>query len=390
MADALAELTHSRLDRTIDLLARLVAEPSVEGSKTIGRCLHIVGEEVGPLARSVEWPTFDGLGTLVARFGNGPPDRRLLFSGHVDVVPVESGWETPAFELTQIGDRLVGRGACDMKGGIAAFVGALQVLDQVRLLDECSLELVLTGDEEVGSRRGTIALLEKGLLSGRAAVCGEPTGLDVFLGNRGLVWLEIVVRGRGGHAGLSHLLANPVPVAAALISQLHELPLPALDERFDPPRPSLSVTRIDAGAVLRAINVIPEMVVLGVDRRLLPGEEPDQAIAAIHAVIEEVVRPSFRAEVTVLRTWPPYVIREDEPVARAALEAVKASGRRGKFGTDLAANDSSWLAAAGIPTVLLGPGLAEEAHTTGEGIPAADLATAVEAYARLALALTRG
>jgi acetylornithine deacetylase/succinyl-diaminopimelate desuccinylase-like protein len=390
MGDALAEVASARLERTIDLLAQLVAEPSVEGSTAIDRCLDLAAEQVEPLAFSLERPSFDGVGSLVARFGEGPPERRLLLSGHVDVVPAESGWETPPFELVHSGGRLVGRGACDMKGGVAAFVGALQALSELDLLAGCSLELALTGDEEVGSKRGTIALLEHGLLSGRVAVCAEPTALDVFLGNRGLVWLEITIRGHGGHAGLSHLLDNPVPVAAALVTHLHEQPLPAFDERFEPPRPSLTVTRVAAGATLGAVNVISDAVVLGVDRRLLPGEEPEQAIAAVRAAVDDLVRPPFRSEVSVRRVWPPYVIGEEEPVVIAACDAVRAAGRPGRLGTDAAANDSSWLAAAGIPTVLLGPGRPEEAHTTGEWVAAGELAAAVEIYGRLALALSCG
>jgi acetylornithine deacetylase/succinyl-diaminopimelate desuccinylase-like protein len=370
-----------RAEETLDLLARLVAEPSVAGSPAVERCLDLLTAELEPLAASVERPCFDGLSALVARFGTGAP--ALTLSGHVDVVPADEAWRP--WQLRREGDRLVGRGACDMKAGVAAYIGALRVLGDLGA--DCRLELALTGDEEVGSRRGTIALLDAGLLTGPAAVCAEPTGLDVFVGNRGLVWAEVEIRGRGGHAGFAHALANPLLVAAELARALHALELTALDERFEPPRPSLTVTRLagDGGA----LNLVPDAVTLALDRRLLPGENPDEALAAIERVVAATVRAPFAAELRVLRRWPPYVIAQDEPVAVAAAAAARASGRPGRFGTDLAANDSSWLAGAGIPTVLLGPGEPEQAHTTRESIPAADLAPAVEIYARLALALGR-
>jgi acetylornithine deacetylase/succinyl-diaminopimelate desuccinylase-like protein len=245
----------------------------------------------------------------------------------------------------------------------------------------------LTGDEEVGSLRGTIPLLERGLITGRWAICGEPTALDVYLGNRGLVWLEIAVRGRGGHAGLSHALANPVPVAARLVTALHELTFSTVDERFDPSVPSLNVTRLDAGAAMNAVNVIPDTVTLGIDRRLLPGEDPDDAIAAIKAVVDDVVTAPYTAEVVPLRRWPPYAIAAGELIAVAAREAVRRVGRPGRFGMDSAANDSSWLDRAGIPTVLLGPGAPEAAHTTGESVAVEEIRDAVEIYARTAVAL---
>jgi acetylornithine deacetylase/succinyl-diaminopimelate desuccinylase-like protein len=376
-----------RLEYTLDLLGRLIAERSVQGSPAIARCLDIVVEEVASLAMSIQRPTHDGLESLIARFGSATAQDRLILSGHVDVVPVDAGWDSPPFTVTQRDGQLRGRGACDMKGGVAAFVGALRTLADLDLLGRCSIELVLTGDEEVGSRRGMIPLLERGLVSGRWAICGEPTGLDVFLGNRGLVWLEISIAGLGGHAGLSHALANPVPVAARVISALHQFPLTAIDERFDPPRPSLNVTRVDAGAALHAVNVIPDIAVIGVDRRLLPGEDADEAVAAIRTVLDELVVAPFHAGVTLLRTWPPYAICDDEPVALAARDAVRQSGRPGRFGMDAAANDASWLDRAGIPTVLLGPGAPEAAHTTNESVPIADVRDAVEIYARMALAL---
>ena len=79
-----------------------------------------------------------------------------------------------------------------------------------------------------------------------------------------------------------------MPVAARVISALHQLPLTAVDERFDPPRPSLNVTRVDAGAALHAVNIIPEVAVIGVDRRLLPGEDPDQAVANVQATLQQL------------------------------------------------------------------------------------------------------
>ena len=95
------------------------------------------------------------------------------------------------------------------------------------------------------------------------------------------------------------------------------------------------------------------------------------------------MRPPFAAETSVARRWPPYAIGADRPVARAAAAAVRASGREPAFGMDSAANDSSWLDAAGIDTVLLGPGDPPRAHATDERVDPAEVVAAVEIYARL-------
>lgn len=364
------------------LLAELVLEATVEGSPAIERCLDLIADRLGPLAREVQRPLNDGLSSLVMSFGSGPAERGIAFSGHIDVVPAEGAWSVSPFALTERDGCLYGRGTCDMKGGVAGFVAGLFALGDAELLDECSLQLVLTGDEEVGSRRGLIPVLDAGLVTARRAVCGEPTGLDVFLGNRGLIWATLTVDGRGGHAGQLIHLDDPVPPALALIEALRALPLEAVDPRFDPAHPSLAITRIDAGAALGALNVVPDSVTVGIDRRLLPGEDIDAAVEAL-AAAAAVIGPPFRCSLNVQRRWPPYAIAADEDIAIRAREAVVYVGRPGNFGMDAAANDSSWLDQHGVRTVLVGPGAPSQAHLSDEHVSVDQLRDAVRVYARI-------
>jgi acetylornithine deacetylase/succinyl-diaminopimelate desuccinylase-like protein len=380
-ADPIRERAAAHEVAVLDLLARLVAEDSVEGSPAIAACLDIVADRLDGVAATVDRLDLDGVPALVVRAGDGDPAGRLTFSGHVDVVPAAGGWGSPPFRLTARDGRLYGRGTCDMKAGVAAAVEAVRVVAELGLLSGASVELALTGDEEVGSERGTRALLAAGRISGRAAVCCEPTGLGVFLGNRGLVWMDVAVTGRGGHAGMAHALANPIDAAAALIGALGAIPLTARDDRFEPPVPTLTVTRVRADGGGR--NVVPDRVEVGLDRRLLPDEDPETAIAAIERAVGTAVRPPFAAQTSVARRWPPYAIDPGRPVALAAAAAVRAAGREPAFGMDSAANDSSWLDAAGIDTVLLGPGDPPQAHATDEHVDAAEVVAAVEIYARL-------
>ncbi len=268
-----------------------------------------------------------------------------------------------------------------MKAGVAATIAAVLVVADLGLLPDVAIEVALTGDEEVGSERGTRALLADGWITGRAAVCCEPTGLDVFLGNRGLVWMDIVVTGRGGHAGMAHALANPIDAAAALIDALNAIPMTARDGRFEPAAPTLTLTRVQADGGGR--NVVPDRVELGIDRRLLPGEDPGAAIEEIERAVHATVQAPCAAETRVARRWPPYAIDAERPIAQAAAAAVRASGREPAFAMDSAANDSSWLDAAGIDTVLLGPGEPTQAHATDEHVDPAQVAAAVDVYARL-------
>ncbi len=380
-AAAIQERAAAHAAEVLDLLGRLVAEESVEGSPGIAACLDVIADRLGGVAANIERLDFGGVPALVARIGAGESSRRLTFSGHVDVVPASGAWRSPPFRLTARDGRLHGRGTCDMKAGVAATVEAVRVVAELGLLGDVAVELALTGDEEVGSERGTRALLAGGWITGRSAICCEPTGLDVFLGNRGLVWADVVLTGRGGHAGMAHALANPIDTAAALIDALNAIPLAARDDRFDPPAPTLMLTRVEADGGGR--NVVPDRVELGLDRRLLPGEDPDAVVAEIERVVAATVRPPFAAEIAVARRWPPYAIDSGRPVAQAAAAALRASGREPAFGMDSAANDSSWLDAAGIDTVLLGPGEPTQAHATDEGLDPAEVTAAVAVYSRL-------
>jgi acetylornithine deacetylase/succinyl-diaminopimelate desuccinylase-like protein len=373
------------LEPTIGLLGRLVAEESVEGSAAIARCLELIDEAVQPLGGRLRRLEYDGLPSLVADWGDADDGRRLILAGHADVVPAEGAWETDPFALVRRGDTLIGRGACDMKGALAAYVGALRALAGHVDLSGVPVSLVITGDEEVGSARGMAPLLDGAHISGRWALCGEPTGLDVFTGNRGVVWLRIRIGGRGGHAGLPHACENPVWAAARAVTALEGVVMEVRDERFDPSTPSLTVTSVQVEGE-PSINTIPDAVWLSIDRRLLPGESADAALSEIESAVRDAVPPPLSWTLTVNRVCPPYIAAEGDPLVAAMQQIVRRAGRPGMLGTDPAADDSSWLGNAGISTVLCGPGAPEQAHTTGEHVEVSQIRDAMMIYAQLMLA----
>jgi acetylornithine deacetylase/succinyl-diaminopimelate desuccinylase-like protein len=372
------EIADRSLNRATRLLRQLVEQPSVRGKPDATvQCLEMVADDLSELGFSARWYRYGDVSNVVLerRVDEAP----LVFAGHVDVVPAVGEWHSPPFELRRTANQLIGRGVCDMKGGIAAFAAGLHLAAELGL-QLPPLAVVLTGDEETGSEHGMIPLLRELDLHPAAAICGEPTRLDVYLGNRGLVWLEIHLHGHGGHAGFAHGLDNPIPWAARVITALQQLEPAVRDDRFSPPSGSIVVTRVDAGVAEGTLNVVPDEVVVGIDRRLVPGEDPDGAINEVEAAVKAVVPPSVSWRLRVLRHWPPYVTDAETPIACLALEAVRATGRRCSFGTDPAADDSSWLGAAGIPTVLLGPGEPEQAHSTNERLDLSSLSDAVHAY----------
>jgi acetylornithine deacetylase/succinyl-diaminopimelate desuccinylase-like protein len=387
---SVAEHKAAMFPRARAILQRLVAQESVAGNdEAVGACLEYVADLISPVASNVELKRYGGPPVLVARFGDTDEPRRIVFSGHVDVVPASPTWED-AFTLQEREGLLVGRGVVDMKGAVAAFVAALETLGPSGGLERCSVELALTGDEEVGSEHGTIPLAESGILTAAGGVCGEATRFRVSIASRGVVWLRITIAGRGGHAGFIHRLDNASECAARLVLALHDLPLGARDPRFSPATPTLTVTRSAPVDGLGAPNVVPDSVALMVDRRLLPGESSESAIDQIRECAHATVAAPYTYELDVLQRWPGYAIAADEPIVRSAGSALTAGGLPVIHEADLAANDASWLVGAGIPTILLGPGDPEQAHATGESLGVDELATACAVYAQLILETAGG
>ncbi len=257
------------------LLAELVRAPTV--TPDVGRALDILERALAAAGFSVERPVFHDTDTpdvenLFAAAGNGP--RHLTFSGHVDVVPPgeEAEWSHPPFAAEISEGVLYGRGAVDMKSGVAAMISAA-----VRFLDRSDadfggrISFLITGDEEGPSINGTAKLLPWAIAAGEhfsAAIVGEPAsrqslGDQVKIGRRGSYSAAIEIEGRQGHVAYPHLSDNPLRSLATLADALLAEPLDAGTEHFEPT--TLELVSIDTGN--RAWNVIPGRVTLRLNSR---------------------------------------------------------------------------------------------------------------------------
>jgi succinyl-diaminopimelate desuccinylase len=244
-------------------LARLIRCPSVTPEE--GGALTALAEMLSPLGFAPERVTASEVGTpdidnLYARLGTDGP--HLMFAGHTDVVPVgdAAAWSHPPFAAEVADGVMYGRGAVDMKGGIACFAAAVARHIEKNGKPAGSLSFLITGDEEGPAVNGTIKLLEWASKRGEkwdACLVGEPTNPDklgdmIKIGRRGSVSGTVTVHGVQGHAAYPHLADNPLrallPMAAALMT-------PAFDHGTENFQPSnLEVTSIDTGN--RATNVI--------------------------------------------------------------------------------------------------------------------------------------
>ena len=248
-----------------DLLIALVRAPSV--TPAAGPALDVVARHLAPAGFSVDRPVFSAPGAasvenLFAAIGTG--ERHLTLAGHVDVVPPgpEARWRHPPFAAEIVDGVLYGRGAVDMKGGLAAMLAAaLRFVARRGKAFGGRLSFLVTGDEEGDAVNGTKKLLEWAAARGErfsAALVGEPTsaeelGDQIKIGRRGSYSATLVVEGRQGHAAYPHLAENPIRGMTQLLYALQSAPLDAGSEHFGPS--SLEVVSVDVGNP--AWNVIP-------------------------------------------------------------------------------------------------------------------------------------
>jgi succinyl-diaminopimelate desuccinylase len=249
----------------VALAQKLIRCPSVTPAE--GGALTLLADVLSKAGFTVERPVFSGPGTpdvqnLYARIGAGEPC--LVFAGHTDVVPPGevASWRHDPFAGVIENGLLYGRGAADMKGGIAAMVAAaVDCAEEQGSLVKGSVAFLITGDEEGPAVNGTVKLLkwarERGESFGHC-VLGEPTNPEqmgdmVKIGRRGSLTGRLRVRGKQGHVAYPHLAENPIPLLLRLSAALTAEPLDGGTEHFD--ASNLELTTIDVGN--GATNVIP-------------------------------------------------------------------------------------------------------------------------------------
>jgi succinyl-diaminopimelate desuccinylase len=262
----------------------------------------------------------------------------VVFHGHLDVVP----GQPEQFQARIEGDRLIGRGAYDMKGGLAAMMCALKDLQSQ---DAVRVRLVCVPDEESEEidERSTDSVVAAGL-GGQFAITGEPTNMHIGVEAKGVLAMRIVVHGRAAHSSTPWLGDNAVLKAVDVFRAIESLPFTReASEMFD--RPSINLGRIAGGD---ALNKVPDRCEMAVDVRYLPGQDPGEILEQVRAIPEiDVARTFLHPPVTVSRTNP-YVQGLREAVSRATRGEVMSVGRDG-------ASDAASFIEAGIPAVEFGP-----------------------------------
>lgn len=314
----------------------------------------------------------------------GPADvPGLLFLLHTDTVPAGEGWTHPPFGGALADGRVIGRGAADMKAGIAAATIAMSALRRSGIALTRSVALAAVVDEEE-SGHGVSALLGRPGFGASAAIVAEPTELQTIIGCRGNCYVDVEVSGRSAHAGSPQEGRNAVYGAARVVEGIRRLH----DELASRRHPLLgpggwSVGRIQGGT---GTAMVPDRCRISIDRRLLPGESGEDARAQVDVLLQslDLGAEGLGARTELLMEIPSFELEPSHELVRGVLAASADAGlpARPPAGWTAACDGGYLMRHAGIPTVVLGPGsVVEQAHRPDESIAIAEVELAARAYA---------
>ncbi|MGH7656499.1 MAG: ArgE/DapE family deacylase [Gemmatimonadaceae bacterium] len=298
---------------------------------------------------------------VIARIGQGG-GRTLLFNGHLDTVGTE-GMAHPPWDAAVRNGRVYGRGATDMKGGVAAMCAAALRAVDAGLPGEVIVAAV--ADEEYESI-GTRAFVASGVRAD-AAIVTEPTRLAICPAHRGFAWLELVVHGRAAHGSRYDIGVDAITLAAAVLTELDAYQRDVLTARSHPllGRPSLHASTIGGGL---GLSTYPDRCSVQLERRTLPGEtaadftrEVEDACNRVRARIS-----AFRADIVPGFAQLPNDVAATHPVVRALATSLERWGEPATVEGLPCWTDAALLSAAGIPAICFGPGDIGLAHSAEE------------------------
>lgn len=355
------------LDTVVPLLARLVAFDTQNPPRAIdgGGLFRFCIDELGPEFRCELVDLGDGCVSLFAVRG----EPSILFNVHVDTVPADPGWTHDPHTLRVEGDRVVGLGACDIKGAAACLLAVAKVT-------RGPLALLFSSDEEAGTSRCIRAFLATGRRF-RGVVVSEPTACRAVLEHRGIVTASASFTGTGGHGSAPRAFVDSavhegVRWSARALAFAEEAESTA---RYG----ALQGIRLNLGTFRGGTksNMIAAEAAISWNFRPLPSQRPEALLAELAALAPHPERARFEPSFIAppLPTGGAPAAREAESFAR-------------ELGMDVAPAVDFWTEAAlfseaGMPTLVYGPGHIAEAHTAGEWVLLAELAEAAERFRAL-------
>lgn len=305
----------------------------------------------------------------------------LLFSAHLDTVPVGvEKWVHPPFDGVFADGKVWGRGSSDMKGGMAAMMVAAKHLAAAKLPLRGDLVLAFTAGEEIDSL-GAEALVNHPMLKNKQAlIVSEPSSNDIYVAEKGALWLEISTQGKTAHGSMPDLGVNAVMMMVRFLEEFEKLEIP-FDVHPMLGNFSRSVNTIEGGV---KTNVVPDHCAVTIDMRTVPGQKHAEIIKKIEGLFELLSGqiPQFRASLKVVNDRPPVTTASDHLAVRqfnAALARVTGTPAVPK-GVRYYTDAATYVPVLGYPMIICGPGEAGMAHQPNEYVEASKLLEAARIY----------
>lgn len=371
---------------TIKLLKDLIRIPSINPSIEDGYDEEAIADYIARwfrktrrfhvIEQTVDKNRFNVIAILDGK-GNG---RSLMLNGHMDTVGASYMTVNPFCPISKYG-RIYGRGSCDMKGPLAAMMSATLAL--ANLHEPLEGDVIFTGvvDEEQGSR-GTSKLVER--FRSDAAIVGEPTDLDIAVAHKGYAWLEIETLGKEVHGSIPEQGIDAIEKMSMLVSRLETL----RRQQELKKHPLVGTARIHTSTISGGTDwsTVPGKCVLRVERRLIPGEGPGDAVKELRQFIQQLSKSDrdLRARVRLVHHADCMEVSAKQPHVQLLLEETRSlAGKSQVIGAPYW-TDAAILVRAKVPSCLFGPGDVRFAHSKNESIKVADVLTAARIYAATA------
>ncbi len=387
MRKEILELAKQHEQDCVDFLLDLIATPSLSSHE--GEVIQRIRQEMEKLG--YDDITVDPMGNILGRVGNGPVV--IALDAHVDTVDVgdPSLWKTDPFRGVIKDGVIFGRGACDMKGALAAIVYGGGLVKKLGLADGVTLYVTGTVQEEDCDGLCWQYIVQEDKLRPDCVVITEPTNLQIYRGHRGRMEMEVRTKGLSAHGAMPERGINAIYKMAPIVSDIEKLNERLKQDAF---LGKGTVTISEIRSTSPSLCAVADSATIHLDRRLTAGETLESAVAEIQQ-LESVKRA--RAEVVVLqydtpsytglsyptqKYYPTWVMDEDHQVVQAGVAAYeRLFGQRPRIDKwNFSTNGVSTMGRFGIPTVGFGPGNEIYAHSPQEQIPIEHLVKAMAFY----------
>jgi putative selenium metabolism hydrolase len=388
ITEQIKERVEAYRDDIIQFMRDIVAIPSYDSQ--IGPVGERIAEEMRKLG--FDEVRFDVQGNILGRIGNGP--KKVLYDSHIDTVGIgdPEAWDWDPFVGKVEDGVLYARGACDEKNSTPGMVYGLAIARDLGLLDGWTAYYYGNMEEWCDGIAPNVLVEVEGIRPD-FVVIGEPTKMQVYRGHKGRVEMEVIAKGRSAHAASNHLGDNAIYKMLPVIAGIRDME-PQLGD--DPFLGHGKITVSDMHVKTPSINAVPDEATIFIDRRMTFGEDKDEAVAQVAALIPEGQKKDFEVNILQYRDesytgfvfevekyFPAWALPEDAPIVQAGVEAASAYlGRAVPTGKwSFSTNGIYWMGKAGIPSIGFGPGDEIYAHTTLDQVRLDDLVDATGFYA---------